>query len=207
MKINETRKDRRFFNVSHKICNYPRKHLFLKLSLFVSLLCVSNSANSQKLVQLHPLIGDTISYTEKVAFYLFPEISDSCYVQGVICYQDSALKVNIIEKYKGAYDLSIDSTILNQYKQNIEKLILYYSNLNVSDTLNQNQILLSTTTANQKAPEYRMTEEERKQLVKESKRYLRKEDKAEDLGIHGVDRELYIQQASHSNIFKAKIKF
>lgn len=211
MKIKKTGKEMSFFNLYWKnsiLLSLPiRESLILKLSLFISLLCVSNGVNSQNTVQLHPVVGDTISNSEKVAFYLFPEIKDSCFIEGVIFYQDSAYKVNIIEKYKSVYELAIDSTLLHQYKQNIEKLTHYYSNLEVSDSLDLNHLLLTSSSPNQNAPEYRLNEEERKQLVKEARRYLRKEDKAEDLGIHGVDRDLYIQQASHSNIFKAKIKF
>ncbi|MCU4176578.1 hypothetical protein [Carboxylicivirga sp. N1Y90] len=179
----------------------------IKLGLFVILLTLSKGISAQSIVQLHPVVGDTISNSEKVAFYLFPEITDTCFVRGVILHQDSAFKVSIVEKHKATYDLAIDSTMLQRYQQNIEKLTVYYSQLQMTDSLGQKQALLSDDLSTKKGPEYRLNEEERKQLLRESKRYLRKKDKAEDLGIHGPDQDIYIQGASHSNIFKGKIRF
>jgi len=179
----------------------------IKLGLFVILLTLSMGINAQSTVQLHPVVGDTISNSEKVAFYLFPEITDTCFVQGVILHQDSAFKVSIVEKHKAAYDLAIDSTMLQRYQQNIEKLTVYYSQLQMTDSLGQKQALLSDNLSTKKGPEYRLNDEERKQLLRESRRYLRKKDKAEDLGIYGPDQDIYIQGASHSNIFKGKIRF
>lgn len=200
-----------FFNRYWKNCikvSLPiGERTIFKLVVFISLLTLSNGISSQQIVQLHPVVGDTISYSEKVAFYLFPEITDSCFIEGLIFYEDSVFKVNVIEKYKESYELAIDSIMLNRYQQNIEKLIDYYSRLEVSDSLRKKQLLLSNGLTVQKGPEYRLNEEERNQLVQESRRYLRKKDKAEDLGIWGPDQEIYIQGASHSNIFKGKIKF
>jgi len=176
-------------------------------ALIILLLALCNGLHAQHAFQLHPVVGDTISNSEKVAFYLFPEITDTCFVEGLIFYQDSAYTVRISEKYKGAYELAMDSTQLQAYKQNIEKLIHYYSSLQVSDSIAEKQALLSNGLSTNKAPEYRLNAEERKQLVKESRRYLRKKDKAEDLGIWGPDQELYIKGASNSNIFKGKIRF
>ena len=184
-----------------------RKYFSFKLLLISSLLAISNGISSQDIVQLHPVVGDTISNSEKVAFYLFPEIKDSCFVEGVIFYQDSTFKVSITEMQKPEYMLAIDSTLLGKYAQNIEKLIHYYSSLEVSDSVDQKLLLSTNSLSNRKAPEYRLNEEERKQLVKESRRYLRKKDKAEDMGIWGVDQELYIKGASNSNILKGKIRF
>ncbi len=179
----------------------------IKFSL--SILLLSNCINdfSQNTVQLHPVVGDTISYSEKVAFYLFPEINDSSFIEGIVFFQDSAFKVKITEKYKDSYILSLDSTLLKKYNNNIEKLIHYYSTLEVADSVEQKQLLLSNTSTIQLSPEFILNEEERKQLVKESRRYLRKKDKAEDLGLWGVDKDNYIKGASNSNIFKAKIRF
>ena len=184
-----------------------RESLVLKLPLFILLLVVSNGISSQNTVQLHPVVGDTISNSEKVAFYLFPEIEDSCFIEGVIFCQDSSFKVSVIEKHISGYELVIDSTLLNEYKQNIEKLIHYYSRIEVSDSINIKQSLLTNSLSNQNGPEFRLNEEDKNQLVKESRRYLRKKDKAEDLGLWGKDKDLYIQGASNSNIFKGKIKF
>ncbi len=211
MTIKRIRKEISFFNGCWKniirLSLSVREHLSFKLFLFTSLLLVSNGVSSQEIVQLHPVVGDTISKSEKVAFYLFPEIKDTCFIEGVIFYQDSAFKVSIIEKYKGSYDLAIDSTLLHDYKQNIEKLIHYYSSLEVSDSLDRRSLLLTNSISNQKAPDCSLNEEETKQLVKESRRYLRKKDKAEDLGLWGIDKEHYIQGASNSNFLKGKIKF
>lgn len=124
----------------------------LKLSIFIFFISFSIEVFSQSIVQLHPLVGDTISNSEKVAFYLFPEITDSCFIEGLIFFQDSAFKVNITEKYKDSHIVAIDSTLLKEYNLHIEKLISYYSKLEEPDSIEQ-QLLLSNALPIQTSPE------------------------------------------------------
>ncbi len=61
-----------------------RKLVFIAL-MFISFINLS----SQNIVQLHPMVGDTINSTEKMVFYLFSEIKDGDFFQGIIYYRDS----------------------------------------------------------------------------------------------------------------------
>jgi len=183
------------------------RNIAVKLSLILSFLFITNTAFSQEIVQLHPVVGDTIGNSEKIAFYLFPEIADSSFIQGVIFFQHSTFKVNILEENKPDYTIDVDSTMLVEYNQNIEKLIQYYSKLQESDSLNQKQQLLSNSSAIQMSPECKLNAEERKKLITESRRYLRKKDRAEDLGLWGKEKEDYIKSSSNTNIFKGRIRF
>lgn len=173
---------------------------------FILLFVLAVGGFAQELVQLHPIVGDTIDVTEKKVFYLFPEISDSSFVQGIIYSQDSTYKISITEKGKSNYMLHADSVILNEYSRNIEKLALYYSQLAEVDSSNQKSLSTSNF-SKQLNPEFNLDAEERAKLVKDSRRYARKKDRAEDLGLWGIDKENYINSSSHSNIFKAKVRF
>ena len=179
-----------------------RKVLFI---LFLAIVMCCNSF-SQQLVQLHAMVGDTIDNTEKVAFYLFPEINDSSFVEAVIFYRDSVFQVQIAEKGKEKYMFTADSILLQDYHNNIEKLALYYARLAEQNTEDNKNMVVSQAKV-PTGPEIKLNEEDRKKLVKEARRYWRKKDKAEDLGLWGVDKENYIKAASHTNIFKGKVRF
>ncbi|WP_075591539.1 hypothetical protein [Labilibacter marinus] len=177
-----------------------------KVTLVALIAILMSSVNAQKLVQLHPMVGDTIDATEKMVFYLFPEITDSIFEQGIIYRQNSDYNVNIKLVGQETYKVGIDSTVLNEYQQNIEKLAMYYSNLAEPDTTNLSD-LNSVRLSAKLNPEFNLTAEQRKKLVKDSRRYWRKKDKAEDIGLWGVDKENYIKSSSHTNIFKGKVRF
>lgn len=83
---------------------------------------------------------------------------------------------------------------------------MYYSKLAEEDSTNQKDLLLVDSSDNL-SPEFKLNAEQRKKLVKDARRYWRKNDKAEDIGLWGVDKANYIKTSSHSNIFKAKVKF
>ena len=179
------------------------KKILTLLTIWIS---VVTGVLSQDLLQLHPVVGDTIDSAEKMAFYLFPEIKDTAFIQGVIYAADSSLYVNITEKNKAIYKLDINLSFLKEYRKNIEKLAMYYAKMAEVDST-RNLAISDPNSVENKSPEFKLNAEERKKLVKDSRRYWRKKDKAEDLGLWGVDKDNYIESSSHTNIFKAKVRF
>ncbi|MGQ1785753.1 hypothetical protein [Saccharicrinis sp. GN24d3] len=173
-----------------------------KPALFLPIFLIGLVTYSQQLMQLHPIAGDTIDQTEKRLFYLFPEIPDSSYLQGVIFGDADKVTLSVSKISGEVYVSQLDSLSIADYQQNIEKLLVYYSLLDEKENedlaINNDSIGLS--------PTIEITAEMRRQIGKDARRYLRKKDRAEDYGLWGKDKEDFIKGAANVNFFKARIR-
>ena len=112
----------------------------LLLSLIFSISFFSRA--QENIFVLHPILGDTIDAVEKTDYLLFPEINDSIFNYCIIKNRIGWFNVCVYLKEDSIITFQLDSSEINQYKVNIDKLYDYYSNLTTGDSLKDLKILI-----------------------------------------------------------------
>ncbi len=159
--------------------------------------------SQDKVVALHPAVGDTIEFTEKKMYFLFPEIEDTDFNNGQIFTGKNGFYLVCGTKSSKIIH-NIDPVAFNQYRLNIEKLYAYYISSTNADTLNISTNELKSLSA---VPHINLINAEMlENLPKESRRYQYLKNEAEKLGLWGEDKENYIKTSGYIELFSTKKK-
>lgn len=112
--------------------------------ILILLFYVPTSINAQNnAIIIHEALGDIIDIKEKTRYLLFPEIADSIYDYSTILSNDSNYIVYTHLLNNTFQQRIIDTTELNHYFTNIEKLEAYYRYMD--NKKNQDSIKLDLT--------------------------------------------------------------
>ncbi len=147
---------------------------------------------AQKIIQLHPIIGDTISQNEKILFLLFPDIPDSSFQFGTLKQNvDSAFFLDeFVSNQHYKKELTINE--INKYKENIDKLLTYYASFNDTTKSNE-QIDLNKPFHLKKPIGISITSDQLEKMKKEATRYNALKLEAEEKGLWGTEKDNYIK--------------
>ena len=80
----------------------------------------------QYIIPIDSIIGDTIELSEKIDFYLFPNICDSVYEFSYIVSNDTSFTLFTYLKSIGLTRRSIDTVEIEEVRSNVIKLRMYY---------------------------------------------------------------------------------
>jgi len=158
-----------------------------------------------KIAQIHPVIGDTVSQSEKRLFLLFSDIPDSTYQFGHITFDNHESYFLISTKNNGdVLKQKIEREDIERYKQNVDKLLLYYAQMDTSFTNDNNSMLaeaiVSKSNRSINSDALKLSFEQRKILVKNARRYSDLKMEGMDSGLWGKDLENYIKTSGSWNI-------
>ncbi|MDF2435690.1 MAG: hypothetical protein K0Q95_66 [Bacteroidota bacterium] len=121
------------------------RHLFLLLFFFLSCFTQAQTADSGKVIGLHPSVGKIISQEEKLRYHLFPDYKDNVFQNAkVIKYNDSTFILSVSTVTGKEVQSPITTTELDD---------LYYQ-------------IEDAEKAKRSEEEYVMTEEEKKEIKK-----------------------------------------
>ncbi len=160
--------------------------------LTLLLLSFSLTFFAQENIQLHPVIGDTISQNEKILFLLFPDIPDSSFQYATLQHKTDSIFIldEYVSNQHNKKELCFNE--LNYYKENIDKLLTYYASLN--NASHPNEQINSNTPLHYKTPIYiSLTSDQLEKMTKEAKRYNALKLEAEEKGLWGTERDNYIK--------------
>ncbi len=169
--------------------------------LIIAFLFVLNNVfvpAQSKIAQLHPIIGDTISQSEKRLFLLFSQIPDSTYHFGQLMFDDKEGYM-LISTMNNADVLKqeIDREEVEQYKANVDKLLAYYAQIDTSSVISdKNDLGLSLMSLNSNPVNkdaLQLSSEQKKILVKNAIRYNYLKMEGIDNGLWGQDLDNYIK--------------
>jgi len=105
------------------------------ITLLFGLFIVFSSYSQNNLFVLHPLVGDTISKTEKIKFLLFPEIDNQNFLNGTITHSEEGYFLHYQTSGNKIDTKQISDSEISQYQVNLGKLDEYYSNLGKNDSI------------------------------------------------------------------------
>lgn len=108
------------------------KNLIVFLIMFF--VCTLSYSQSNLFV-LHPLVGDTISKTEKIKFVLFPEIDNQNFQNGTITFSAEGYFLHYQTQGNEVATKQLSDSEISQYRINLDKLNEYYTNLSKNDSL------------------------------------------------------------------------
>lgn len=111
-----------------------------KISLLIIGIVLSFHSYSQnKIVVLHPAVGDTIDKAEKVRYLLFPELKDSDFDYCFLSHSGEEFRVNLHTQNDSLVLIRLDSAEYKRYRENISKLENYYSEAAKRDSIKSTQ--------------------------------------------------------------------
>ncbi|WP_321514720.1 hypothetical protein [Marinifilum fragile] len=157
--------------------------------------CFTSLVNAQqKIICLHPILGDTIDLTEKNTYLLFPEIDSNGFQSGQV-------KMNG-DQYYFEYTLNdkmnndkVSIEKLKEYHTNVEKLLAYHLYMKNSKAKKSESIV--TRDAQEELQMHFNAKYDdvsfRRKLKKDAMRYQELKKQAELKGYSGVDKENYIK--------------
>jgi hypothetical protein len=154
---------------------------------------ISTPVISQKQVELHPQVGDTIDLIEKLDYLLFTEIPDSLFDHGTLTqngenYQLKVWHDNEVDKY----DVSVEK--FEQYAGNVKKLSTYYQRQKEKlQAATKKSLVIKRDSIPPGLDIEWMSEKQKSKMIKESRRYNNLKLEADELGLMGFDREKYIR--------------
>lgn len=134
--------------------------IFILFTLLLSLkpgICLPQDS----IIIIHPQIGEIIDSSEKTDFLLFPEIPATYFKYGFIKNFDNTLYLCSFDLNDSISVRQIDTIEINQYKLNIDKLKVYYSNQQKNDSLEQiKTLILNLNAANYTKREFKLINED-----------------------------------------------
>lgn len=182
----------------------------IKIILLLFVVFFKNTAFSQsKIIQLHPVLGDSIDLVEKRDYLLFPEIQDSTYIYGLLKMKDSLFRFVSYHK-SDSISMIVNQKMITEYQRNIAKLHAYYKNQLEPDSLNvlNKGLLISKTALNQKpANQVKLSKEGKKSIGDEANRLIRLKIEANKRRIIGEKKREFITNGSGGmELFSIKTK-
>lgn len=166
-----------------------------KIYLLVFLFLQQSAFAQDKLVVLHPLVGDTIDRSERDVFLLFPEITNSDFISATIQSRTDKFYLHALS-ITGLDIVEIDSMTLRQSREHVEKLLKYFAYL---DERENESLEIDTIVGNWISLERELlTAQQRKKIATDAREYFDSNQDAESLGLWGLEKENYIKVNSHS---------
>ncbi len=155
----------------------------------------------ENIISLHPVVGDTINIKEKKDFLLFPDIPDSGFSYAVI--KNKQGDYYVCSYYNTEYkEKQIDTTTMDQYYINVEKLSAYYSNQKSEDKGLESMNIKRLDPVDKRITtgDIIISPETRKKIGYESARYRGLNNSANDMGITGQEKKDYINSGGYYEI-------
>lgn len=163
------------------------KRTMVKLYLLITILLFSALSFSQKVVSLHPFIGDTITSEEAFDFYLFQDSTIGKYDYAIV-YLENAERYRVRFYGDKIGEIIIDSSQVAQYTQNIEKIHQYLCRKRDEKSINIDVDSLLIQPVELKL----MTPERKKKMVYDARVYNMKKLAADERCLFGGEREDFI---------------
>ena len=173
--------------------------------IFYTLFVFTISVFSQeKIIILHPVVGDTISFQEKMDYFLFKDIVDSNYQYGLIFFIDDDYYLVSYNDHDSLI-IELDSMKIFEYHSNIDKLYNYYSSQSNIDS-NQTKIdIFSPDYNSQSINTNYLSPEMIKKIEKDSRRHRYLNNEADLNGLKGQEKENFINSVGYGDVnFKKK---
>ncbi len=161
--------------------------------------------SQNRIIALHPIIGDTIDKNEKRAYLLFPEIDNSTFDFGQIIAKDNATYLHY-RSGAGEQMKEIDSLKIKEYQCNISKLSAFYLSKFKTDTTRISKNLNIKIKEPSPLDITFITPEMRIAMEKEARRYNALKGQAEERGLWGKDKENFIQTGGYNEFYSVKAR-
>ena len=166
-----------------------------QISLTIVVCCFTCLLNAQqKIICLHPILGDTIDLTEKNTYLLFPEIESEGFQSGQIKKSGEQYYFEYISENNLNKD-EVSIVKLKEYHTNVEKLLAYYEYIKNSNS-NESNSIVKKDTQEELQIHFKAKYDDvsfRRKLKKDAMRYQALKKQAELKGYSGVDKENYIK--------------
>ncbi len=178
--------------------------------LIVFLFLIANFALTQaqeQLVQLHAVVGDTVTQNEINLYFLFPELPDSGFVFSVLHRLDNATYELVAVYENDTLFADIDSLLVAKFHQNIDKLNAFYvrNEQNPGSLLNLPDVGDSLKNMKQFDDRF-LTPELRVKMAKDGRRYQFLSDAADRQGLQGQPKQDFIKTNSYVEIWHKRRK-
>lgn len=178
--------------------------------VFLIVVLFKNVVFSQsKIIQLHPILGDTIDLVEKRDYFLFPEVKDATYVYGILERKDSIVRF-VSYQFSDTISVNVNQQKISEYQRNIDKLYAYYKNQSVSDSLKikSTGFMESKTAPGQKLVNpVKLSEAGKKLIGEESKRLIRLKNEAAKRRLIGEEKQVFMTNGPGGmELFSVKTK-
>ncbi len=168
--------------------NKGRSALLFLLFVFLAL-----PLKSQQPVALHPVVGDTIDLIEKLDYFLFPDVPDSKFEQGVLIPNAQDYQLLVWHKDEiSKMDVSAEDFII--FSENVEKLSAYYQQKEEEAPVKESLLISGDSIPFGLDIEW-MSQKQKRKMIKASKRYNSLKLDADEMGLMGFEREKYIKTA------------
>jgi hypothetical protein len=173
----------------------------------IGLIFIISATSQDKIVILHPIVGDTITLKEKTDYLLFPNVVDSVFNYGLLHLKNNTYQLHIYHSTDSLI-VQIDSSDIYQYKQNIEKLAAYYSNDALDDRIESSESIMlnNNNTKNNSLNQSSISPTTLKRTLKEAERTQLLNNSADKQGLNGKERENYINTGGAGSIKLRKKK-
>lgn len=181
----------------------------MRAIFFIAILfsVIISALSQEAVIILHPSVGDTIDKIEKTTYYLFPDVNDSIYQSGVIYTAEDSFILHF-NTLSGLMTLVLDSTEILKAKNNIEKIIQYQATMAKRDTISHScdvRLLKGDSCIRQFNMNF-MPPDKMKRMAKEARRYQHLNNRANDMGLWGKEKDDFIKQSNHIELYSTKKK-
>ncbi len=159
------------------------------------------TASAQKIIELHPILGDTIDQIEKETYLLFPAIEDSLFDYGYIM-TDSIDYFLHFHSSTGINSSTIDSDQITEGYMMVEKLSTYFGHkTNLDSVYRQESILLIEENENsKKVTTISVGPEMQKKIARDARNMQTRRNRADQQGLMGRDRERHMNNSGAMSI-------
>lgn len=163
------------------------------ITAFLMTFFISTPVISQKQVELHPQVGDTIDLIEKLDYLLFTEIPDSLFDHGALTQNGEDYQLKVWHDGNTS-EYGISDEEFEKYSGNVEKLSTYYQQQKEKlQAATQKSLVIKSDSIPPGLDIEWMSEKQKSKMIKESRRYNNLKLEADEMGLMGFDREKYIR--------------
>ena len=178
-----------------------KRNQLLQIATLPLLLLLTHASFSQnQLINIHPLVGDTISHEEAYTYYMFQNYDVKIFDYAMLYEVNNGYKVFFYGEQ--VQEASIDSLTLNEYHENIEKIYQYM----LKNDESKDNITLQDTILIESVNLKLMTPEQKDKMVKDARVYTMKMLNANEQGLMGPERDDYINKTGGYMWGKSKKK-
>ena len=159
------------------------------------------AASAQKLITLHPILGDTIDQREKETYLLFPAIEDSLFDYGLI--MTDGMDYFLHNHYSTDITISIlDSNQVTESYMIVEKLSTYFGHRTHLDSVYQQEsiLLIEENENNKKVRSISVGPEMQKKIARDARHMETRRNRADQQGLMGKDRENHMNNSGSFSI-------
>jgi len=167
------------------------------LSLFFLVIMNLSVIAQDKLIVLHPVVGDTIDKYEQRNFVLFSDILDQNFISATIHCENAKylMHINSASGFK-LVDIKEEDVVENS--NHVDKLVKYFKSLiGKKDSLD----FETTSSLPMSVPEI-LNDAQKRNIAKEARRYFDLNQDAVQLGLSGLDKENYVKVNSKTWVAK-----